>query len=196
VPTLPRVPFIRLRAAMTGLTTLVLSALTAAPAAGSIGPAGYTDPEFGSQCSFHRYGEGEAPPLSLIGTEPLCVEYAKRDITVNNGGAVRFLLAEPARFAVAVPACRYWQLDHWSVQAYPGGPAVVGWDGSYWFDKSAGTAALKVRNVKVAGRPATAKEAARAVRPYDPRLADALQRDAGGLKVRLPAGAPCARARQ
>ncbi|WP_030546304.1 hypothetical protein [Streptomyces albus] len=158
----------------------------------SVGIRGYTDPAFGDACAFHRYGEGETPPFDLIGTDPVCVEYAKRDITLSNGGALRFLLAEPARFALAIPACRYWQLDHWSVQTHPGGPALVGWDGSYWFDQSTGEAALKARNITVAGIPATGEEAADALRPYDPALADALQRAALGVKVELPLSLSCA----
>lgn len=155
------------------------------------GVGGYTDPSYASACAFHRYGEGETPPLSLFSADPLCVEYAKRDITVANGGAARFVLAEPARFAIAVPACRYWQLDHWSVQATVGGTEMVGWDGSYWFDKAEGSAAAKVRNITVAGQPAQAEEAARVIRPYDARLADALLRDAAGVRVQLPVSGLC-----
>ncbi|MEU5055355.1 hypothetical protein ACFC18_31120 [Streptomyces sp. NPDC056121] len=155
------------------------------------GVGGYTDPSYASACTFHRYGEGETPPLSLFSADPLCVEYAKRDITVANGGAARFVLAEPARFAIAVPACRYWQLDHWSVQATVGGTEMVGWDGSYWFDKAEGRAAAKVRNITVAGQPAQAEEAARVIRPYDARLADALLRDAAGVRVQLPVSGLC-----
>jgi hypothetical protein len=184
-------PSIR-RAAVTGLAVLFLSALGAAPAdAATPGVGGYTDPGFAADCTFHHFGEGETPPPGMLGSEPLCVEYAKRDITVSNGGAVRFLLAEPARFAIAVPACRYWQLDHWSVQVQPGGPTLVGWDGSYWFDKSAGTAGASVRNLTVAGQPAGPDEAAAALRPYDPRLADALEEAASGVSAQLPTSLPC-----
>ncbi|WP_327189687.1 hypothetical protein [Streptomyces xinghaiensis] len=180
---------------ITGMAGTAASADTAG-ATGStvplgVGLGGYTDPAFADACTFHRYGEGETPPLGLIGTDPVCVEYAKRDITVSNGGALRFLLAEPARFALAVPACRYWQIDHWSVQTHPGGPALVGWDGSYWFDQSSGEAALKARNITVAGAPATGGEAADALRPYDPALADALLRASLGVKVELPLSLSC-----
>ncbi len=54
-------------------------------------------PPFAATCTVHEFGEGVAPPLSGIPDDPLCVEYAKRDITVTDGGAVRFLAAEPAR---------------------------------------------------------------------------------------------------
>ncbi|MGW6355985.1 hypothetical protein ACWFR5_12375 [Streptomyces sp. NPDC055092] len=163
----------------------------ASASAAEPGVGGYTDPSFASACIFHRYGEGETPPLSLFGADPLCVEYAKRDITVTNGGAARFLLAEPARFAIAVPPCRYWQLDHWSVQATAGGAELVGWDGSYWFDKAKGSAAARVRNITVAGQPARAEDAAEVIRPYDARLADALVRDAAGVTVQLPVSGLC-----
>ena len=180
------------RSVAAGLATLMLTALgTASAAAAAPGAGEYTDPEFGADCTFHHFGEGETPPLDLIGTEPLCVEYAKRDITVSNGGAARFVLAEPARFAVALPACQYWQVDHWSVQTRPGDPAVVGWDGSYWFDKASGTAALRATGITVAGQPADASEAADVLRPHDPQLADALERAADGVKVQLPVSLPC-----
>lgn len=168
----------------------LVAALPGTAAAGT--PVGsYDAPPFADECTVHRFGEGVAPDPLGYPDDPLCVEYAKRDITVSNGGAVRFLLAEPARFAIAVPACRYWQLDHWSVQVRPGGPTLVGWDGSYWFDKAAGTAGASVRNVTVAGQPAEPEEAAAALRPYDPRLADALEKAARGVSVQLPAGLPC-----
>ncbi|WP_406431753.1 hypothetical protein [Streptomyces sp. NBC_01589] len=170
-------------------TAALLPAASASAAEPGVG--GYTDPSYASVCTFHRYGEGETPPLSLFGADPLCVEYAKRDITVTNGGAARFLLAEPARFAIAVPACRYWQLDHWSVQPTAGGTELVGWDGSYWFDKAEGSAAARVHNITVAGQPAQAEDAARVIRPYDARLADALVRDAAGVTVRLPVSGLC-----
>ncbi|WP_406372882.1 hypothetical protein OH781_33315 [Streptomyces sp. NBC_01550] len=188
-----------LGALSTSVRLTVLGAVVAAAAllpaasasAAEPGIGGYTDPSYASACTFHRYGEGETPPLSLFGADPLCVEYAKRDITLTNGGAARFLLAEPARFALAVPACRYWQLDHWSVQATVGGTELVGWDGSYWFDKAEGSAAARVRNITVAGQPARAEDAAKVIRPYDARLADALVRDAAGVMVRLPVSGLC-----
>ncbi|MGW3593394.1 hypothetical protein [Streptomyces sp. NPDC005167] len=188
-----------LGALSTSVRLTVLGAVVAAAAllpaasasAAEPGIDSYTDPSYASACTFHRYGEGETPPLSLFGADPLCVEYAKRDITVSNGGAARFLLAEPARFALAVPACRYWQLDHWSVQATVGGTELVGWDGSYWFDKAEGSAAARVRNITVAGQPARAEDAAKVIRPYDARLADALVRDAAGVMVRLPVSGLC-----
>lgn len=133
----------------------------------------YTDPPF--HCRFQQYGEGEAPPLSDATMDPLCVEYQKRDITVTDGGAVGFVLAEPARFAVAAPVCRYWQIDHWSVQVSPDADAIVRWDGSYWFDKGKLTAAAAFRNFTLGGQSISAERAADAVRPVSPQLADAIE---------------------
>jgi len=133
----------------------------------------YAAPPF--QCRFTQYGEGEAPPLDVAGRDPLCVEYQKRDLTVTNGGAVGFALAEPARLAIAVPACQYWQIDHWSVQISPGDDAVLRWDGSYWFDKGRLTAASAFRRFSLGGQSVSAQRAADAVRPVSTQLADAIE---------------------
>jgi hypothetical protein len=154
----------------------------------------YAAPSFAGQCDFLRYGENEQPPASVAGRDPLCVEYAKRDITVDNGGAARFLLAEPSRFAVAGQACRYWQVDHWSVQVDRASTAIVGWDGSYWFDRTDGTAAARLRNFSIDGEPVGVSQAAEAVRPLSPGLADYLQRygegpnGGGGVRLSPPPG--------
>jgi len=143
----------------------------AIPTARPDGPQPYFAPPFRSDCTVHRYGEGVAPDPATTTDDPLCVEYAKRDITLDNGGAVRFLLAEPDRFAVAVNPCEYWQQDHWSVQASRGQTPVIRWDGSYWFDKATGQAAARLRHLTIGGQPATLSQAARAVAPYSPELA-------------------------
>src|ERR1035437_8706507 len=91
-------------------------ALFATPgaAAGAAQPmTPYNPPSF--HCQFVQFGNGQAPALTGYPQDPLCVEYDKRNITASNGGAVTFVLAEPTRFAIAVPKCQYWQLDHWSV---------------------------------------------------------------------------------
>ncbi|HEY5181843.1 MAG TPA: hypothetical protein VIJ07_19075 [Dermatophilaceae bacterium] len=149
----------------------------------------YAAPSFARECHFLRYGEGAQPPASVASRDPLCVEYAKRDITVDNGGALRFLLAEPVRFGVAGQACRYWQIDHWSVQVDRANTAIVRWDGSYWFDRTDGTAASRLRNFSIDGEPVGVSQAAEAVRPLSPELADYLRRFGegpnGGGGVRL-----------
>ena len=154
-------------------------------------PAPYHDPAFGPACEFLSFGEGERPPWHVITRDPLCVEYAKQDITFDNGGAARFLLAEPMRIAVAVPACRYWQRDHWSVQVSRGTPPLVAWDGSYWFDKRSGRAAAHVRNFRIGGEPTTVDGAVAAVRGYSPELADALVRLDAGISIPLPPSLFC-----
>jgi hypothetical protein len=138
------------------------------------GPQPYADPAFGSACEWHRFGEGETPPWWLYLREPLCVEYSKRDITFDNGGWLLFLLAEPARFAIAIPSCRYWQLDHWSIQESQGDVPIVAWDGSYWFDKRLRRAGLRLQNFRVHGQSVGIGDVAAAVRPWFPALADAL----------------------
>ena len=161
-------------------TAQALIALTAvlavaAPPAGAAqradGPQPYFAPPFRSECTVHHFGEGEAPDPTTTTDDPLCVEYSKRDITLDDGGAVDFLLAEPDRFAVALDKCQYWQQDHWSVQVTEGQTPVIRWDGSYWFDKGAGQAAARLRDLEIGGQPATLKQAARAVAPYSKELA-------------------------
>lgn len=157
---------------------------------------GYTPPPFADGCTVHRFGEGEWPPLWLWFTDPLCVEYAKRDITADNGGALRFLLAEPSRFALAATTCRYWQQDHWSVQSTPGATPYVAWDGSYWFDRRQGRAALRLSNFRLAGRTAGIGDVVAALADDFPDLARALAEYGAspgetGLTVALPGSAWC-----
>ena len=163
----------RWRAIVLPVTALLvgLSGGVAAAAAppGPVQP--YFAPPFADDCTVHHFGEGVAPDLTAYPDDPLCVDYAKRDITVDNGGAIRFLLAEPARFAIALPKCQYWQQDHWSVQFSRGDVPVVRWDGSYWFDKGTGQAAGRLRHLTVGGQPASVAEAAALVRPVSPELA-------------------------
>jgi hypothetical protein len=150
------------------------------PGAGAVPLQSYAAPSFAGACHFLHYGEGEQPPASVARRDPLCVEYAKRDITLDNGGAVRFLMAEPSRFAVAGQVCRYWQIDHWSVQGDRANTAIVRWDGSYWFDRTKGTAGSRLRNFSIEGKPVGVSAAAQALRPLSPALADYLQRFGAG----------------
>ena len=143
------------------------SAVDAAPAR----PAPYSPPPFAKHCHFRHFGEGVAPPAKGYPDDPLCVDYAKRDITVDNGGAVRFIAAEPARFAIATRPCHYWQVDHWSVQLDRGFTAVVRWDGSYWWDRGRGIGGVLMSNFRIAGQPAGADQAAAAVATVSPTAA-------------------------
>lgn len=156
------------------VTTVVLGSAGVASAAPETAPGPvtpYAAPPFADDCEIHRFGEGEAPDLSTYPDDPLCVEYAKRDITVDNGGALAFLLAEPARVALAAPVCQYWQQDQWSVHLSRGNTAVVRWDGSYWFDKGTGQAGGRLRNLTVGGQPMGVEQAARLVATASPELA-------------------------
>jgi hypothetical protein len=139
----------------------------------------YEDPPFRHQCVVHHYEEHEAPPLD-VPDDPLCVEFEKRDITASNGGAVRFLAAEPARFALAVQKCRYWQQDHWRIQVQPGTGPLIGWDGSYWFDRVAGTGGAITRNFTVGGQPADAGQVAAVIGLVDPELAAVISQYGAG----------------
>src|SRR4051812_21103354 len=177
--------------AVASLTALAGGAAWAAPAP----PAPYHDPPFASQCHFRHFGEGVAPPPAGYPDDPLCVDYAKRDITVDNGGAVRFAAAEPARFAIAAKPCKYWQVDHWSVQLDRGFTAVVRWDGSYWYDRGRGIGAVLMRNFRMGGQPAGADQAAAFVATVSPTMADQIRRygkgahgSGGGMSFSLGAG--------
>src|SRR3954449_6497075 len=160
-------------------------------------PAPYHPPPFAKACHFRHFGEAKKPPLSGYKDDPLCVDYAKRDITVDNGGAVRFLAAEPARFAIAARACRYWQVDHWSVQIDRGFTAVVRWDGSYWYDRGRGVGGVLMRNFRVAGQPTGAQQAAALVATVSPPIAEQIRRyrkgsgaSGGGMAFQLGGGDP------
>ena len=155
-------------------------AIATSAAAAPAPPAPYVAPPFAKHCHFRHFGEGVAPPATGYRDDPLCVDYAKRDITVDNGGAARFTLAEPARFAIAAKPCKYWQVDHWSVQLDRGLTAAVRWDGSYWFDKGRGTGAVLVSNFRIAGQPVGAEQAAAAVAVVSPTLAAGIRRYAAG----------------
>ncbi|MEU9976278.1 hypothetical protein [Streptomyces sp. NPDC051014] len=161
-----------------------------------VGP--FAEPGFAATCTWHTFGEGERPPLWLMFANPLCVEYSKRDITFDDGGALRFLAAEPSRFAVTMLTCRYYQKDHWSVQATRGAVPYVAWDGQYWWDRTGRRAGARLTHFSVAGRTAGIGDAVAALRASDfDDLADALSaygEEAGetGLTVALPADPGCA----
>jgi hypothetical protein len=182
----------------TGLSAGVANAQVTTGTSSATPLTPYYAPPFADDCTVHRFGEGEAPDLTAYPDDPLCVEYAKRNITVDNGGALAFLLAEPARFAIALPKCQYWQQDHWSVQVSRGDTAIVRWDGSYWFDKGTGQAATRLRHLTVGGQPAGVNRAADLVAKVSPELAAYLRAYGhGGSGLGMDAGVPvdprCAR---
>jgi hypothetical protein len=184
----------RLVLALLAVTLTGPLAVTSADAAGSKqGPKPYVAPSFHCK-KVHHYGNGKAPDPLTIKDDPLCVIYNKRDITADNGGLIRFLEAEPARFAVA-GKCQYWQRDHWRVRVDRGVTTVVGWDGSYWFDIPRGKGAGILRNFKIDGHRASASQAAKAIRPASKKLARQFKKfgakgGGGGASVALDHGLP------
>jgi len=158
----------------------------------------YYAPPFAGACTVHSFGEGQVPDLTALPDDPLCVDYAKRNITVSNGGVVAFLLAEPARFALAGTKCKYWQQDHWSVQLTPGQTPIIRWDGSYWWDLGTGQIAARLTGLTIAGQPATIARAAAYIAPYSPALAAYFLSygtggDGGALNLGLPLNPLCPR---
>jgi hypothetical protein len=159
-------------------------------------PAPYRDPDF--RCHVQHYGNGQPPDPARAKVTPLCVDYNKRDITVDNGGALRFLAAEPARFAVA-GKCEYWQQDHWRVRLDRGFVPLVQWDGSYWWDLDRGLGGAILRHFRIAGQPVGVEQAAALVAVVAPGLAKFIRRygagpdGGGGVTVTLPASLPCSR---
>ena len=186
----------RLRRTLLAVPAVVVAAAATAAAAPSP-PTPYSPPPFAKHCHLRHFGEGVAPPASGYKDDPLCVDYAKRDITIDNGGAVRFAAAEPARFAIALKACRYWQVDHWSVQIDRGFAAIVRWDGSYWWDRGRGIGGVLMSRFRIAGQPVGADQAAAAVATVSPALAAGIRAygagghgSGGGMSVSLGAGDP------
>lgn len=158
--------------------TTVLVAL-AAPV-GAQAPEPYVDPPWAGTCEVHEFGEGEAPAAGSLDDDPRCVRYSKEDITVDDGGALAFLAAEPERVLAAASACRYWQQDRWSVQVSDGTPALVSWSGSYWWDRGSGQAAAILRDFQIAGQPAGAHQVAELIEPLSPEWAETLRSYSGG----------------
>ncbi len=177
-------------ASVAGLVPALAAGQSAAP------PTPYRGPWFAKTCHVHHFREAQVPDLNGYRDDPLCVDYAKRDITVDNGGALRFAEAEPARFVIAGPHCRYWQTDHWSVQIDRSYGALVRWDGSYWWDKGRGVGGALMRNFRIAGQPVGPWQAAAAVETVSPALAAAIRRygagpgGGGGAYFTLPGGQP------
>ncbi|MCX5095687.1 hypothetical protein OOK36_44035 [Streptomyces sp. NBC_00365] len=183
-------------AAVSAARAVTTSAVQTSSAVPPVGP--FAEPEFAGTCTWHEFGEGEQPPLWLMFMNPLCVEYSKRDITFDDGGALRFLVAEPSRFAITMLTCRYYQRDHWSVQATNGAVPYVAWDGQYWWDKTNQRAGARLSHFSVSGRTVGIGDAIAVLRSANfDELADALSdygQEAGetGLTVALPFDLGCA----
>lgn len=188
----------RLLALIASLCAVLLPVLLPVPAgAEPIGLVPYYAPPFADACIVHQFGEGVVPDLTAYPDDPLCVEYAKRDITVDNGGALAFLLAEPARVALVAGKCRYWQQDHWSVQISRGTLPLIRWDGSYWFDLATGQAGARLSGLRIGGQEMTIARAALYVAPYAPALAAYFLRygqggDGASVNLGIPLNPLCA----
>ncbi len=174
----------------------LLAALLGSPVATSGPLVPYYAPPFADECEVHHFDEGAIPDLTAYPEEPLCVDYAKRNITISNGGAVAFLKAEPARFALAGTKCSYWQQDHWSVQTRPGATPIIRWDGSYWWEFKTGQIAARLTDLRVFGQPATITRAALVIAPYSPELAAYFLRyavggDGGAVNLGIPLNPLC-----
>jgi hypothetical protein len=177
------------------VATAVTSTAMAVPAgANTPNFTPYEPPSF--RCpTVHHYGKGVGPKQGTLSGATLCVIYNKRDITADNGGAVRFSLAEPGRFAVA-GKCRYWQRDHWKIRLDRGFGAIVSWDGSYWWDLRNGYGSAIMRNFRIGGLPVGARQAAALVSMVSPPLAAQMRRYGGpgggfGAEVTMPSGIGC-----
>ena len=173
--------------ALAGLAGLTSAATAAVPPP----PAPYRNPTF--TCHVQHFGNGQAPNPAKTTQSPLCVDYDKRDITADDGGAIRFLAAEPDRFAVA-GKCQYWQQDHWSIQLDHGYGPIIRWDGSYWWDLHRGLGAAVLRHLTIAGQPVGAWQAAAALETVSPALAAMVRKygtgpsGGGGMTMTLPSG--------
>lgn len=179
-PKPPNLSGMRDRARRAIVTTVAVASVAFVTAAGAKTPnfTPYFAPTF--HCPVvHYFGNGKAPNPSTIKGNTLCVIYNKRDITVDNGGAVRFAEAEPARFAVA-GKCQYWQRDHWRIRIDRGYGELVKWDGSYWWDLRDGYGAAIMRHFQIAGAPVGATQAAAAIATISPPLAAAIRKYGAG----------------
>ncbi|MGN6472037.1 MAG: hypothetical protein ACTHK4_00100 [Mycobacteriales bacterium] len=179
-PPVPNSSVMRVR--LRRVVVVLVAVATAAIAA----PAGASNPSFTPYFAptfhcpvVHHYGNGVAPNPATIKGNTLCVVYNKRDITVDNGGAIRFAMAEPARFAVA-GKCQYWQRDHWRIRVDRGFGEIVKWDGSYWWDLRNGDGGAILRHFQIAGMPVGPTQAAAAIETVSPPMAAAIRKYGAG----------------
>ena len=126
--------------------------LHAAPSL-AVGLAGY-DGSNPFNCTLQSVGLGTDFPRP--DDDPFCVEYDKTRQNVTMLGVVEFLAQEPARVAVAVPKCFYYQHDHWTGSIVQGDARTETYhfDGSYYFDKARGAGGVHLSNFRIAGQTA------------------------------------------
>ena len=152
----------------TGALALALALLAAAPAAAQFSPQiiGPFDGEIPFNCQLQNVGTGTAFPDPAA--DPFCVEFDKTNQNVTDLGIVDFALNEPARVAIAVRKCFYFQRDHWTGTIVQGSePSLYHWDGDYFFDRAKGVGGVSVRNLTIGGVPMDATPfVPAAYRPY------------------------------
>jgi hypothetical protein len=135
-----------------GIALGVLAALVVAAPAGarSQPPTGW-----GGQnpfdCTVQQAGLGATIPHP--DADPLCIEFDKTRQNITQLGIVDFLLHEPARVALAVPKCRYYQVDHWKARVVQSDDRTLlyEFDGRYFFDKARGEGGVYVQHFTVDG---------------------------------------------
>ena len=136
-----------------GALALVLVALALAlpPTAAAAPLEGY-DGSNPFVCTLQQVGKGTDFPDPRA--DPFCVEYDKTEQNVTELGVVEFLSKEPARVAVALDKCFYYQRDHWrgSIVQEDGRTVTYTFDGSYFFDRARGVGGAYVENFKLAGQ--------------------------------------------
>ena len=138
-----------MKAALVALLACVCAALAfSAPAAAlSIDPYGGQNP---FRCETQRLGTGV--DFEDARADPLCVQYDKTNQDLVGLGVVDFLINEPARIAVALDKCFYFQRDHWRGSVLEDGALeTYHWRGAYFFDLARGVAGLFVEELRLAG---------------------------------------------
>jgi hypothetical protein len=127
-------------------------ALGLAPSAGAVAPPSPWDGKNPFNCVLQH--AGMTAKVAHPEADPFCIDFDKRHQNVSQLGVVDFLSKEPARVAVAVPKCFYFQSDHWrgSIVQSNGATKTYEWDGHYFFDKAKAEGGAWVTNFNINGK--------------------------------------------
>src|SRR3954447_10549000 len=136
---------------LVALVAALTLAITAFPAGGASAPPSPWDGVNPYQCELQQAGMGAE--VKHPDADPFCIEFDKRHQNVSELGVVDFLSKEPARTALAVNKCFYFQSDHWrgSVVQDDGSTKTYEWDGHYFFNKATGDGGVWVTNFNING---------------------------------------------
>ncbi|MEX2197005.1 MAG: hypothetical protein WD844_17155 [Thermoleophilaceae bacterium] len=135
---------------LTILFTATAAALAVAAPAPAHGPMAW-DGSNPFDCELQQLGTGVDFPDP--DADPMCVQYDKTNQDLAGLGVVTFLANEPARIAIALDKCFYFQRDEWRGSVLEGGELeTYHWTGSYYFDKARGAGGVHVEDVRVAGQ--------------------------------------------